>query len=65
MVSEFSMKVEELKTDDDVGKHVVFGQVRESDVQGRWVVRSIEATGSNTGKVQYSTPATIVGCGAQ
>jgi peptidylprolyl isomerase len=27
------------------GKHVVFGQVRESDIHGKWVVKSIEATG--------------------
>lgn len=29
------------------------------------VVKAIEATGSNTGKVQYERPPTIVDCGVE
>ncbi|KAI4249683.1 MAG: hypothetical protein L6R40_000472 [Gallowayella cf. fulva] len=43
------------------GKHVVFGKVR--DQESMKVVKAIEATGSNTGKVAYSNPPTIVDCG--
>ena len=46
------------------GKHVVFGQVENQDAEGKWVVKSIEATWSNTGKVLNATPATITSCGA-
>ncbi|TID19998.1 phosphatidylinositol transfer protein csr1 [Venturia nashicola] len=44
------------------GKHVVFGEV--ADEEGMWVVKSVEATGSNTGKIKYSTPPTIEDSGA-
>ncbi|KAL8641710.1 MAG: hypothetical protein Q9228_001510 [Teloschistes exilis] len=45
------------------GKHVVFGKVR--DQASMIVVKAIEATGSNTGKVQYERPPTIVDCGVE
>jgi len=45
------------------GKHVVFGQVPENDVESMRVVRSIEACGSNTGAIQYKNPPTIVDAG--
>jgi peptidylprolyl isomerase len=47
------------------GKHVVFGQVPQDDREGQWVVKSIEAVGSNTGKIKFSTPPTITDCGAR
>ncbi|KAL8865343.1 MAG: hypothetical protein Q9174_006938 [Haloplaca sp. 1 TL-2023] len=43
------------------GKHVVFGKVR--DQESMRVVKAIEATGSSSGKVQYSNVPTIVDCG--
>lgn len=44
------------------GKHVVFGEV--ADEESMWVVKSVEATGSSSGKIAYSTPPTIVDAGA-
>jgi peptidylprolyl isomerase len=48
------------------GKHVVFGKVstKQND-KSMEIVRAIEATGSQDGKIKYSKPATIVDCGAQ
>ncbi|KAL8729673.1 MAG: hypothetical protein Q9166_004622 [cf. Caloplaca sp. 2 TL-2023] len=43
------------------GKHVVFGKVR--DQESMKVVKAIEATGSNTGKISFSNPPIIVDCG--
>jgi peptidylprolyl isomerase len=43
------------------GKHVVFGEV--ADDESFWVVKSVEATGSNTGKIKYSKAPTIDGSG--
>ncbi|KAF2800284.1 hypothetical protein K505DRAFT_320581 [Melanomma pulvis-pyrius CBS 109.77] len=45
------------------GKHVVFGQVPESDVDSMRVVRAIEACGSNTGAIKYKNPPVITGSG--
>ncbi|KAL8739129.1 MAG: hypothetical protein Q9181_000158 [Wetmoreana brouardii] len=42
-------------------KHVVFGKVRDQESMN--IVKAIEATGSNTGKVAYEKPPTIVDCG--
>jgi peptidylprolyl isomerase len=39
------------------GKHVVFGEV--ADPESMWVVKSVEATGSNTGKIKYSKSPSI------
>jgi peptidylprolyl isomerase len=47
------------------GKHVVFGQVPDGDVESYRVVRAIEATGSNSGAVKYGKPPTITGAGVQ
>jgi peptidylprolyl isomerase len=44
------------------GKHVVFGEV--ADQEGMWVVKSVEATGSNTGKIKYSKSPAIDASGA-
>ena len=41
------------------GKHVVFGEV----TKGQDTVKKIEATGSSSGSIKYSKPATIVDCG--
>ncbi|KAF2644534.1 cyclophilin 1 short isoform [Massarina eburnea CBS 473.64] len=43
------------------GKHVVFGEV--SDQEGKRIVKSIEATGSNTGAIKYKNPPTITASG--
>lgn len=43
------------------GKHVVFGKVR--DGESMKVVKAIEACGSNTGKISYPNPPTIVDAG--
>ncbi|KAL8697204.1 MAG: hypothetical protein Q9201_007249 [Fulgogasparrea decipioides] len=43
------------------GKHVVFGEVR--DQESMKVVKAIEATGTNSGKVKYTKSPTIVNCG--
>jgi len=47
------------------GKHVVFGQVPDGDVESYKVVKGIEAAGSNTGAIKYSRPPTITGAGTQ
>ncbi len=44
------------------GKHVVFGEV--ADNESMRIVKAIEATGSGTGKVQFSKPPTITAAGA-
>jgi peptidylprolyl isomerase len=44
------------------GKHVVFGEV--ADPESMWVVKSVEATGSNTGKIKYSKSPSIDASGA-
>lgn len=44
------------------GKHVVFGEV--ADEESMRIVKSIEATGSSSGKIQFSRPPTITGSGA-
>jgi hypothetical protein len=43
------------------GKHVVFGEV--ADEQSLAVVKALEATGSGSGKVNYSKKPTIVKSG--
>lgn len=45
------------------GKHVVFGEV--DGEEGMWVVKSVEATGSNTGKIKATTTPKIEECGAK
>ncbi|KAF2822320.1 hypothetical protein CC86DRAFT_372875 [Ophiobolus disseminans] len=47
------------------GKHVVFGQVAEGDVESYKVVRAIEAAGSDSGSIKYSKNPTITGAGVQ
>jgi len=48
------------------GNHVVFGRVPEGDVNSYKVVRSIEATGSESGSLRFRKgPPTITGSGAQ
>ena len=44
------------------GKHVVFGEV--ADTESLKVVKAIEVTGSGDGKIKYAKPPTIVGSGA-
>ncbi|KAF2427158.1 peptidylprolyl isomerase [Tothia fuscella] len=44
------------------GKHVVFGEV--ADQESLWVVKSVEATGSTTGKIKYGKAPTIDKSGA-
>ncbi len=43
------------------GKHVVFGEV--ADEQSLAVVKALEATGSGSGKVNYTKKPTIVKSG--
>ena len=43
------------------GKHVVFGEV--ADDESLKIVKAIEATGSNSGKIAYQNHPTIVGAG--
>jgi peptidylprolyl isomerase len=43
------------------GKHVVFGEV--ADQESKRIVKSIEATGSNSGAIKYQQPPTITGAG--
>lgn len=43
------------------GKHVVFGEVADSESLD--VVKAIEATGSSSGKISYSNPPTIAKAG--
>lgn len=45
------------------GKHVVFGQVPEGDVESYKVVRAIEACGNPDGRIKYVKEPTIVNCG--
>jgi peptidylprolyl isomerase len=47
------------------GKHVVFGQVPDGDVESFKIVRSIEAAGSSNGAIKYSTIPTITAAGVQ
>lgn len=48
------------------GKHVVFGEVPQGDVESVRVIKSIEALGSSSGKTKYSgaDAPTIAGCGS-
>lgn len=43
------------------GKHVVFGEVADNESMN--VVKALEATGSGSGKVNYSKKPTIVASG--
>ena len=43
------------------GKHVVFGEV--ADKESMKIVKAIEATGSSSGKISYTTVPTIVDSG--
>jgi len=46
------------------GRHVVFGQVKEGDVEGMSAVKSIEACGSQSGAIKYKgNPPTITKAG--
>ncbi|KAK5149258.1 phosphatidylinositol transfer protein csr1 [Oleoguttula sp. CCFEE 6159] len=50
------------------GKHVVFGQVPDNDIESKKVIQSIEACGSNSGSIKYNKepgfqPPTIVRSG--
>lgn len=45
------------------GKHVVFGEV--ADTESMKIVKAIEATGSSSGKVQYTKEPTITKAGQQ
>ncbi|KAH8721535.1 cyclophilin-like domain-containing protein [Phaeosphaeriaceae sp. PMI808] len=45
------------------GKHVVFGQVPEGDVESYKVVKAIEAAGSGSGSIKYKLKPTIVDAG--
>jgi peptidylprolyl isomerase len=45
------------------GKHVVFGQVPDDDVESKRIVKAIEACGSNTGSIKYNNPPTITSAG--
>ncbi len=45
------------------GKHVVFGEV--ADEESLRIVKSIEATGSSSGKVDSAKPPTITSSGQQ
>jgi len=47
------------------GKHVVFGQVADGDVESYKVVRAIEAAGSSSGAISYNTHPTITGAGVE
>jgi peptidylprolyl isomerase len=44
------------------GKHVVFGQVKDGDIESYKTVRAIEAVGSNSGKTKGTV--LIIGTGA-
>ena len=43
------------------GKHVVFGEV--ADSESMKIVKAIEATGSTSGKIQYTEPPVITKAG--
>ncbi|KAF2465328.1 cyclophilin 1 short isoform [Lindgomyces ingoldianus] len=45
------------------GKHVVFGQVPEGDIESMRVVKSIEACGTKSGGIKYKNPPAIAECG--
>lgn len=45
------------------GKHVVFGEV--ADTESMKIVRAIEATGSGSGKIQYAKDPVITKAGQQ
>jgi len=47
------------------GKHVVFGQVPDGDVESYKVVRGIEAAGSSSGAIKYKNVPTITNAGTQ
>jgi len=47
------------------GKHVVFGQVKDGDVESYKVVRAIEAAGSSSGQIKYKQHPTITGSGVE
>jgi peptidylprolyl isomerase len=47
------------------GKHVVFGQVPDGDVESYKVVRAIEAAGSSSGTIKYKNPPTITSAGVE
>jgi peptidylprolyl isomerase len=47
------------------GKHVVFGQVPDNDIESKRVVKAIEACGSNSGSIKYKNPPTIVKSGQE
>jgi peptidylprolyl isomerase len=47
------------------GKHVVFGQVPDGDVESYKVVRAIEAAGSSSGQIKYKTSPTITAAGVE
>ena len=47
------------------GKHVVFGQVPDGDVESYKVVRAIEAAGSSSGAIKYKNPPTITSAGVE
>ncbi|KAH5235709.1 peptidyl-prolyl cis-trans isomerase [Parastagonospora nodorum] len=47
------------------GKHVVFGQVPDGDVESYKVVRAIEAAGSSSGQIKYKNPPTITSAGVE
>ncbi|KAL5119201.1 phosphatidylinositol transfer protein csr1 [Pleosporales sp. CAS-2024a] len=47
------------------GKHVVFGQVPDGDVESYKVVRAIEAAGSESGQIKYKNPPVITSAGVR
>lgn len=47
------------------GKHVVFGQVKDGDVESYKVVRAIEAAGSSSGSIRYGKVPTITAAGVE
>jgi peptidylprolyl isomerase len=47
------------------GKHVVFGQVADGDIESQKVVKAIEAAGSSSGAIKYSAPPTITNAGTE
>ena len=47
------------------GKHVVFGQVKDGDVESYKVVRAIEVAGSSSGQIKYSKHPQITAAGVE
>lgn len=47
------------------GKHVVFGQVKDGDVESYKVVRAIEAAGSSSGQIKYKQVPQITAAGVE